>query len=251
MVLVTSAVAGPGARRRRRCSRRRRRPEGSGAGWPPSWRSPQGRDAGNSRGSPGKPAPGARATGEDRGDGDGDGPGVRLASHRWQYGDLLRAVGRSGEARGEYEKALDDAESLPYDRKIALEGLAAACMGEGDPESARAYAQKAVELAEGMGDEALLPALEVLFRVRTFAGDFAAGRDVAVRALAAARRTGNHHRLFFALRNAALAAVGDGDPAGAGALLEEATPLAAELDRSRGGRRHTEELSLIRRLIAV
>ncbi|WP_236644684.1 hypothetical protein [Sorangium cellulosum] len=166
---------------------------------------------------------------------DGSGPGPTLACHRWSLGGLLRQQQRFEEAAVHYQAALDAPASSPYDRKVAIQGLARCALARGDAAAGLRHAREAVRLAEGMGDDNLAPALEVLVDAHIAAEDWPSARSAADRMLERARRLRNENRLYFALRAAADVVLGAGDTGRARALLDEAAPLAEALDRQRGG----------------
>ena len=91
-----------------------------------------------------------------------------------------------------------------------------------------------MRLAEGMGDDALGPALEVLIAACRAAADLAAARLAAERYVKTARRAGTDYGLYFALNGAADVALDAGRAGDACALLDEAAPLAELLDRQSG-----------------
>ena len=64
------------------------------------------------------------------------------------------------------------------------------------------HAARAVQLAEGMGDNALCSALELQIAALRVAGDLGAARQAAARHLDAARRLADAYGLYFALRDA-------------------------------------------------
>lgn len=181
---------------------------------------------------------------------DGSGPGATLATHRWHLGHLLRQAERHEEARGHYQSVLDDPASAPRDRKAAAQGLAHCALADGDAAKARTLAEQAVLLAESMGNDSLVAALDVLVPACRRAGDLPAARSAAERMLAGARRIGTSSRLYFALGNAADVALDEQDTARALALLDEAEPHAEAMDRSRGRTIYRDDLRARRARLA-
>lgn len=175
-----------------------------------------------------------------------DAPGADLASHRWALGDLLLQANRHDDASRRYEAVLADDRSSPHGRRIAHAGLARCVLATGRLEEARRHADDAVSLAEGMGDESLQPALDVLINACLAQPDLPAARAAAARMLEGARRLGSGYRLYFALRAAAKVALAENDAPRARALLAEAQPYAEALDRSRTGTSFTDELARYR-----
>ena len=160
-------------------------------------------------------------------------PGVTLGTRRWGLGDLLCDVERFDEARGLYRAVLDDVESGPHDRFVALRGLVRCCLATGDGAGAHTYASDAVRLAEPMGDDALSLALADLTDGCLALGDVTAARVASDRHMEVTRRHGGAMDLFHALRRAAKVAFAEKDAARARTFLAEAHPHAEALDRAR------------------
>jgi tetratricopeptide (TPR) repeat protein len=161
-------------------------------------------------------------------------PGYTLATYRWSLGDLLRRLGRVDEAERHYRDVLADGSGSAYAWAVAHAGLGWCALDRGDAATARREADAAVRLAEGMGDDVIGLGLEVLIETCRADGDLAGARRAADRYVKTARRTRSEYGLYFALRDAADVALDEGDAASARALLDEAAPLAALLDRQSG-----------------
>jgi tetratricopeptide (TPR) repeat protein len=161
------------------------------------------------------------------------GPGYTLETYLWSLGDLLRQLGRADEAEPHYQEILNRPSAPPYDRKVALQGLARCALARGDTGAAVRHATAAVTVAEGMGDYALCAALETLLDAQRAAADRGAAERTSGRYLAVARRVSDYS-LYFALRGAADVALDGGDGETAQRHLDEAEPLAQALDRQRG-----------------
>jgi tetratricopeptide (TPR) repeat protein len=172
-------------------------------------------------------------------------PGYTLSTYLWSLGDALRAVNRVDEAQAAYEQAYEKA-SGPFSRQAALQGLAQAALERGDVTLARGHIEKAVQLAESMGDETLSISLEVLVEVERAAHDTAAAWATVERLLPLRRRVGGS-RTYWALRAAVDVALDRGDVVSARQYLAEATPFAQALDRQRGGTAFENELDYRRR----
>ncbi|MCP4664377.1 MAG: tetratricopeptide repeat protein [bacterium] len=157
-------------------------------------------------------------------------PDYPLATHLWRFGNLLSYLHREAEAERYFQEVLDDSGSPPYDKMVALDGLADCALSRSDPATARQHAESAVRLAEGMGDEALCGALDTLVAACRAAGDLDAAAQAADRHLEAARRI-PASRLYGALMNATDVALDRGDAAAASRHLDEAAPIAEALDR--------------------
>jgi tetratricopeptide (TPR) repeat protein len=150
------------------------------------------------------------------------GPGYTRAAHRYPLGDILRGAGRSGEAEPYYQAVLDDPDTdSPYDRKVALQGLAWCALDREDLAAARRHALAAVREAEPLGDESLYTTLETAVAVHRAAGDLDAAAAAAGRLLQVARRLGGHLNLYHAVRAAVDVALDSGDLGQAGELLTE------------------------------
>lgn len=170
-------------------------------------------------------------------------PGSPLATHRWALGDLLRRANRHGEAARHYEAVLAEDRSAPFDRNAAHLGLVHCALATGELAEARRHAGEAVQLAEGMGDNALHPALGALIAACLAQPDLPAARAASDRMLEGARRLGSGIRLYFALREAAKVSLAEKDAARARVLLGEARPYAEALDRSRTGTGYRDEIA--------
>jgi tetratricopeptide (TPR) repeat protein len=110
-----------------------------------------------------------------------DAPVYTLGTYRWSLGNLLRGLGRTDQAEDHYRHVLADSSSGRYDRKAAHQRLAWCAIDRGEAAVARQDAETAVILAEGMGDDALTPALDVLTRACRDAGDRSGARRAAER----------------------------------------------------------------------
>ncbi len=170
-------------------------------------------------------------------------PGSPLATHRWALGDLLRRANRHGEAARHYEAVLAEDRSARVNRKVAHQGLARCALATGEPAEARRHAGEAVQLAEGMGDDALHPALGALIAACLAQPDLPAARAASDRMLEGARRLGSGYHLYFALREAARVALAEKDAARARVLLGEARPYAEAFDRSRSRTNLRDEIA--------
>ena len=105
-------------------------------------------------------------------------------------------------------------------------------------------------LAEGMGDDALALAFEVLVEACRKAGNVPAARAASERTIAGARRIGSAERLYFALRDAADVALDEQDADRAHVLIEEAQPHAEAIDRSRGTTLLRDDIQRLRKRLA-
>jgi tetratricopeptide (TPR) repeat protein len=151
-------------------------------------------------------------------------PGYTRAGHRYALGQILDSAGRPGDAEQYYQAVLDDPDTdSPYDRMVALRGLAQSALARQDLAASRRHAQAAVREAEPLGDESLTLALEVAVEVHRAAGDLDAAAAAAAQLLEAARRIGGHHALYYAVRTALDVALDRGD-------LDHARELLSELD---------------------
>lgn len=164
-----------------------------------------------------------------------DAPGPTLASYRRSLGDMLRAVERYEHAATQYRKVLDDTHAHVHDRNTSLHRLASCVLDTGDIERARQLANEAADEALSLGDSALCDALAVLVRVHRQAGALDEALDVVARQTQAAERTGNDYYRYFAIRDAADVALDRRALQRAKTLLDALLPLAAAMDRSRGG----------------
>jgi len=159
-------------------------------------------------------------------------------SYLLRLGSTLRNAGRHRDARERYQEILDRPESNVYERKLGLEGLARCALDANDPVLARQQATAAVQLAEGLGDNGLCPALETLADACAAAGDIDAAGESAARHMASAGRIGGHYRPYYAVRQALDVALVRADAERARDLLEELVPHAAALDAVSGGTGH-------------
>jgi tetratricopeptide (TPR) repeat protein len=151
-----------------------------------------------------------------------DGPGYTRAAHRFQLGGILGGAGRPAEAEPYYQAVLDDPDTTsPYDRKVALQGLASCALDREDLAAARRHALAAVREAEPLGDNSLFFALDVAVAVHQAASDLDAAAVAAGRLLQTARRLGGHYNLYYAVRAALDVALDRGDLGQAGELLTE------------------------------
>jgi tetratricopeptide (TPR) repeat protein len=153
-----------------------------------------------------------------------DAPGYTRAAHSNSLGDILQSAGRPGEAEQYYQAVLDDPDTdNPYDRMVALQGLAWCALDRQDVAAGQRHARAAVREAEPLGDQSLAGALEVAVEVHRAAGDLDAAAAAADRRLEAARRIGGHYYLYHAVRAAVDVALDRGD-------LDHARELLRELD---------------------
>jgi tetratricopeptide (TPR) repeat protein len=151
-------------------------------------------------------------------------PGYTRATHRNILGDILQSGGRPGEAEPYYQAVLNDPDAdNPYDRMVALQGLAWCALARQDSGAGQRHARAAVREAEPLGDQSLAGALEVAVEVHRAAGDLDAAAAAADRLLEAARRFGGHYDLYHAVRTAVDVALDRGD-------LDHARELLSELD---------------------
>jgi tetratricopeptide (TPR) repeat protein len=152
-----------------------------------------------------------------------DGPGYTRAAHRYQLGGILRGAGRPAEAEPYYQAILDDPHTdNPYERMVALQGLAWCALDREDLAAARRHALAAVREAEPLGDNSLFFALETAVAVHQAASDLDAAAVAAGRLLQTARRLGGHYTLYYAVRAGVDVALDSGD-------LDQARELLTEL----------------------
>ncbi len=170
-------------------------------------------------------------------------PGGTLASYRWVLGNLLRDLGRPSDAIRHYQDVLDDPRSILHDRFAAHVGLGHCALAEQDASGAMRHARNAVEIAEGLGDDALCPALELRVAACRQGGDRDGARQAVEQYLRNARRLGSEYRLYYALRDGADVALDDGDRVQATVLLAELGPLAQAMDRRTGTSSYTQEFA--------
>ena len=176
-------------------------------------------------------------------------PGYTLAGYRLGLGDLLRGDGQTERAAGQYQRVLDDPASARWDRFVALVGLAWCALARGEPPRAQELAADAVRLAEGLGENALCQALEVAVAAHRGASDLPSARAAAERHLQLARCLGAY-RQYFAVRVRLDVALDEGDRGTAGALLVELQPLAEALDGATGRREERDAYETRRRRLA-
>jgi tetratricopeptide (TPR) repeat protein len=169
--------------------------------------------------------------------------GATLASHHWGLAELLRRVGRHADAATHYQAVLDDPASRPGDRSSAHRGLAHCSLEAADVAAAVAHAERAVRLAEGLGDNEVSYTLDTLVEAYRAAGDLLAARAAADRLVDVVRRVGKSGFLYFALRASVKVALDEGDGARARALLDQMTPLAHALDRQRDATTFRNEIA--------
>jgi len=160
---------------------------------------------------------------------------MTLNGIRYQLGDILREAGRAAEAALLYQAILDAPDAIPWDQRVAHQGLARCALAAGDRGTARQEARAAVLLAESLGDVALCTSLNVLAEACRADGDLAAAWQAAARYLAVAGRIGGHVRPYHAARMAADVALDRADLAEARRLVEELAEHAAALDADTGG----------------
>lgn len=172
-----------------------------------------------------------------------DGPGPTLASYRRSLAEMLRAVDRHNDAAAQYRQVLDDSRAHIHDRNASLTSLASCLLDLGQVSEARRYAEEAVSEAMSLGDSALCDALAVRVRVHRLEGEYTEASAAVVRQLQAAERTGSDYYRYFAVRDAADVAMDLGDTDDARRHLDALAPLAAAMDRSRGGTTFAEQLA--------
>lgn len=177
---------------------------------------------------------------------DAYGPGGTLNAHRWKLGDMLRRAARPKDAMPHYQAVLDDERSAPFDRSVALQGLARCYLAVGHMGYARSHGEEAVHLAAGLGESALAPVLATFIDVTLTEKDLPSARTASNWMLETARNTGGSYPLYFALRQAARVALAEKDGPRARALVAEAAPLAEAIDRSRGRKTLRDELARYR-----
>ncbi len=170
-------------------------------------------------------------------------PGGTLANYRWVLGNLLSVVGRTSDAIRHYQDVLDDPRSPLHDRFAAHVGLGRCALAEQDAPGAMRHARDAVEIAEGLGDDALCLALELRVEACRQGGDRDGARHAVEQYLQSARRLGSKYRLYFALRTVTDMALDDEDRAQVTVLLAELEPLAQGMDRQTGTSDHTQEFA--------
>lgn len=176
--------------------------------------------------------------------------GYTLNAVRYQLGDILRAAGRAAGAAPHYQAILDDPDAIPWDQRIAHQGLARCALAAGDPGTARRHARAAVLLAEPLGDLALCTSLDVLAEACRADGDLDAAWQAAARHVEVAGRIGGHYRPYFAGRTAIDVALDRSDLAAAQRLLGQLDEHAAALDADNGTTAYTSEAARRRRRLA-
>ncbi len=177
-------------------------------------------------------------------------PGFTLNGIRYQLGDILQEAGRAAEAAPLYQAVLDDPDAIPWDQRVAHQGLARCALAVGDRGTARQEARAAVLLAESLGDVALCTSLNVLAEACRADGDLAAAWQAVTRHLEAAGRIGGHDRPYHAARMAADVALDRADLAEARRLMADLAEHAAALDADTGRTIYAGETAQRRRRLA-
>jgi hypothetical protein len=172
-----------------------------------------------------------------------DVPGYSLAAYRIARGDTLRGAGQHIDAQTYYEAVVVDtsAGTTSYDRANAHAGLARCAVAAGDPGTARWHAEKAVKLAESLGDDALCSALDSLVVACHTDRDLDAAWRAATRQLEAARRVGDDFWPYYACRAAIDVAIDRCDLGTARTLLAELERHAVAMDKASGSIDYTTE----------
>ena len=140
--------------------------------------------------------------------------------------------GRYPEARASLERSLALARQLGDRARIlgALQPLGMACLGGGDPHSARLYLEEAVSIAEqGANTRSLAAVINALAQLHRSEGDLDKAEPLYDRTLTIARKGGSQDVIAIALLNKAMVSISRGASEGIAAALVEALEIAEEI----------------------
>jgi tetratricopeptide (TPR) repeat protein len=177
--------------------------------------------------------------------------GFPLAAYRCTLGDTLHDAGRVSEAAQSYREVLDAPTVIAWGRYDAHRGLADCALSTGDPATARREAERAVQLAEPLGDDDMCNGLDRLGRACRAQEDLDAAWHAAECHLLIAARIGDHYFPYYATRNAADIALDRADHATTRRLLVDLDLHARAMDAAAETTKHTAAAARIRRRLGA
>ncbi len=155
-----------------------------------------------------------------------------LAARLFEAGQLCGFMGRYEEAKALLEESLGIARNLGDLFRIAkaLQPLAMAASGLGEPAAARRYIEEAVELARALGDKRELAiAVNGLAQLHRVEGNLDLAEPLYDQAIALAREIGDRENVAIGLLNLAMVWIGRSAGARAQGALAEAIAIALAL----------------------